>query len=286
MKAIFRLFYLIILGFGIGLNAATAQEEEPAEGDTLDLGEQQEYIQNQVDSIVAAKMDSIHHHMGLISKPVNPLYSIGSDGNFTWGNVDRALWTARGKLEFTTGKILKFGSYPQFVYGTKSGQLLERDWMADIHASFFYQDKVYEMLFGSVEASNLRKIELRYIAGLGAGWQIKDVPAHYLSLTSALIYEYTDFIGLDPIQLLRSSSRILGVHKLKNNHIILRYNYLFQPSINRNNVRWNGMFSVESPINRWVRLRSSLECSYESLVVFGKQNYDWRLTFGFVIGNG
>lgn len=212
-------------------------------------------------------------------------YRFIGDGNFTQGNVNRSLMVLRAELTFS-GPVINIATNPRFTYGKQNGILAERDSYVDLFVDVFKKRRTYVFGLGALETSNLRRIEVRQMAGAGIGYRVLRSARHDLSLTDAVLYESTDFYEKSTVTTIRNSFRIKGKHSFLSDKF--RFNHLtfIQPALNDlSNLRWNTILSAELPLNKWVSLRASFENSFESVVEVGRRRNDSRITFGISVGN-
>jgi hypothetical protein len=236
-----------------------------------------------VDSVTVVKPDTALIPPKVLIDTVR--YRFIGDGNFTRGNVNRSLMVLRAELVFS-GPVINIATNPRFTYGKQNGVLAERDTYADVFVDVFKKRKTYVFGLGVLEASNLRRIVLRQMAGAGIGYRVIKTKKNDLSLTDAILYESTNFAEIKTVTTIRNSFRIKGKHSFLQDKF--RFNHLtfIQPALNDfSNVRWNTIMSLELPLNKWVTLRTSFENSYESVVESTRKRNDSRITFGISVGN-
>ncbi|WP_187261270.1 DUF481 domain-containing protein [Pontibacter beigongshangensis] len=212
-------------------------------------------------------------------------YRFIGDGNFSWGNVDRSLMVLRTEAVFG-GPAVFIATNPRFAYGRQNKMLAERELYTDLNVEVLKQNKVYGFAMATLEQSNLRRIDLRQLAGAGVGFRLLKNDRHDLTFTNALIHESTNFRERPTIVTQRNSARLRGRHSFQNKRVRLSHTTFFLPSLGDfSNLRWNTIISVELPLNRWVTIRSNFENTYESIVEPGRKKNDTRVTFGFSVGN-
>ncbi len=212
-------------------------------------------------------------------------YRFSGDGNFTRGNVNRSLMVLRGEISYN-GPIVSLTTNPRYAYGRQNGVQAERDSYLDLFLDIYKQKRVYGFGLATLEISNLRGIDIRRLAGAGVGFRLVQNRDNNVSLTNAVIHEYTDFRERPTAVTLRNSTRLKGRHAFLQNRI--RFNHLtfFQPSLNNfSNIRWNTVLSLELPLSKWFSVRTSFENTYESVVDETRKNNDTRFTFGVSVGN-
>ncbi|RYU95595.1 DUF481 domain-containing protein [Emticicia agri] len=217
--------------------------------------------------------------------PAKFKFRLSADGTYTSGNINRAFMQLASGIDWNLSKVLKFSSSPSFIYGQQNKLLNEREIFADFRTTVLPENRFYYLAFGSFERSNLRKIGNRLIAAGGVGYKLIDKGVYYLSITNVLLYEWTDFINntdLPDKNLWRNSTRFFGEYTLNEGKLYISHILFLQPAITEKNFRWNGNLSVRYQITKRTGIRSTIENSYESVVVSGRKNNDFRWTFGVV----
>lgn len=217
-------------------------------------------------------------------KPVMRIfrYRFTADGTFTAGNVNRSLLQLTSAVDYQLSNYFKLSSSPSFVYGRQSGFLAEREWFGDLRTTYNYEKRVYYLAFGSYERSNLRQINHRWTVAAGAGYKLLNRKRAYISLTDVVMQEYTDFTELDDINIFRNSARLYGEYTFDKDRFTITHTAFYQPALGQYNVRWNASLSVQVKLTSATSLRSTVANAYESLIVPGRQNNDFRFTIGLV----
>lgn len=213
-------------------------------------------------------------------------YRFSTDGTVTTGNVNRTLVQFATSLDWNLHKIFKLSSSPSYVYGKQNKVLAERESFADLRASILYEKTLYYLAFTSFERSNLRKINHRFVGAGGIGLKLLQKKTAYISITNVLLYEKTDFVINEKFpdrNLWRNSTRLFGEYTFDKSKMSLSHTIYVQPSITEKNFRWNGNLILRYQVSKNVSFRSMIENSYESVVVPGRQNNDFRWTFGVVL---
>ncbi|CAH0997198.1 hypothetical protein EMA8858_03337 [Emticicia aquatica] len=242
---------------------STSEESEEEEGD--DEGEEEEEEKD--------------------TTPAKFRFRIGADGTYTSGNVNRALAQFTSSFDWNISKIVKFSSSPSYVYGQQNKALTERETFVDLRSSMLYEKRFYYLAFTSFERSNLRKINNRFIGAGGFGFKLVQKKTAYISVTNVLLYEKTDFVVNEKFpdrNLWRNSTRLFGEYTFDEGKMSLSHTIYVQPSITEKNFRWNGNLILKYQLSKNVSFRSTIENSYESIVVPGRKNNDFRWTFGVV----
>lgn len=236
-----------------------------------------------------AHPDSVSLKAGLakpdsLKNPPTPVfrYRLTTDGTVTAGNVSRTLLQLTGSVDYELSDYFKLSSNPSFVYGKQSGILAEREWFGDFRTTYRYEKRLYYLAFGSFERSNLRQINHRWTGAAGVGYKLLNRKRAYLSVTDVLLYENTDFIELQDVNIIRNSMRIFGEYSFDNDRFTLTHTAFYQPALGQYNVRWNATMSLQLRLTKVISLRSTVANAYESLIVPGRQHNDFRFTMGLV----
>lgn len=242
------------------------------------------------------KLDSMHKANAKPAKkiPIVTFQIIGSS-QINTGNVQRTLFSSTARLQVKgKSKFYKLYTDANYLYGEKSQVISENDLVWNLNHSFWYEKKVYALAFGTYEYSNLRGIRNRYLGGVGFGFQLVNIAPEkakamtivpYISVTNSIIYESTDFLRASDVEVWRNSTRFLANFSLFKGKLVLNNTVFLQPSLTNSNFRasWNNVLRL--PLNSWFSLQSTLDYSYESVVLTGRENADLRVLFGFTFGN-
>ena len=277
----YRPCFLFLIFFVITFTAASAQIVEQADPLRPSLP----------DSVSTTKADSGKAKTGQVKgdsvglkKPVVHVfrYRFTADGTITAGNVNRTLLQLTSAVDYRLSNYFKLSSNPSFVYGRQNGILAEREWFGDLRTTYRGEQRLYYLAFGSYERSNLRQINQRWTGAAGAGFKVLNQKRAYISVTNVLLYERTDFVELNDIRIFRNSTRLFGEYSFDNDRFKITHTAFYQPALGQYNVRWNASLSVQMKLTEVISLRSTAANAYESLVVPGRQNNDFRFTLGLV----
>lgn len=228
------------------------------------------------DSVQAANTQKVQN-----TEPKHFKYSLALDGNFSQGNVQRALFITRAELSWKN-KIMDITTHPRFVYGKQNGDLAERDGFTDLYFNVLHERKVYVFGLGTAENSRLRDIDSRIMSGMGIGFHLLRNPRNTFSITNGIVYEATRFKERADIETFRNSLIIKGLHKIGSGKFRFKHLSFFQPSIqNANNLRWSTQMSLEIMLHKQLSFRTSFENYYESITETGRQRNDMRWSVGF-----
>jgi hypothetical protein len=210
-----------------------------------------------------------------------------ADGTASTGNVERILLQLTSALDWKPSNQFKLSSSPSFIYGQQNKLLTEREFFADVRGSFWHQKQVYGLAFVAWDKSNLRRILNRWTQAAGIGIKLVQRKRAYFSVTNLILHEVTDFTERDDIDVWRNSTRILGEFAPdKAGKFTITSIAFLQPAISvKNNFRWNGSLTFAYKMSNHLSLRTKFENAYESYVVLGRKNNDFRWTIGLSFEN-
>lgn len=217
-------------------------------------------------------------------------YSVMLGGDYRSGNVQRALYTIVTSLDFQSAKSpVGFYTSPRYTYGTIGGELQERELFVDLNATLWYnRHDFYLMAFGVHEESNLRQIGARWFGGGGFGWRIiggRQRPDKHLrlSVTNALISEFTDFLNAEDVRVIRNSTRIRVGASF--NKFLWSTSMFIQPALNERNMRWSSLSTFAYSIGKMLALSLVVDHTYESVVIPGRKKTDFHWAIGLTLRN-
>lgn len=217
-------------------------------------------------------------------------YAVTLGGDYRSGNVQRSLYTINTSFDYLNSKsIIGFYSSPRYTYGRISGELQERELFVDFNTTLWYnQNDAYLMAFGVHEESNLRQIPARWYGGSGIGWRIfggKKRPNTLikLSMTNALVFEYTDFITMQDVRVIRNSTRIRIGTTL--NKMAFNSTLFVQPALNEANLRWSSLSTLAYALGKRLALSLTADHTYESVVLPGRKRTDFHWAIGLTFKN-
>ncbi|MFN8344817.1 MAG: DUF481 domain-containing protein [Spirosomataceae bacterium] len=214
-------------------------------------------------------------------------FRFSADGVASAGNVNRMLLQLVTAVDWKPTSHFKLSGSPSFIYGTQNKILAEREFFADIRASFWHQKPIYGLAFVSWDRSNLRHILNRWSQAAGIGFKLIQKKKAYLSVTNLILHESADFAEAKDIDVWRNSTRLLGEFSPgKAGKLTLNAVLFLQPAISmRHNFRWNSTCTVAYKMSSTVSLRTKLEDVYESYTAIGRKPNDFRWTIGLAIEN-
>ncbi|MCP9763635.1 DUF481 domain-containing protein [Lacihabitans soyangensis] len=215
-------------------------------------------------------------------------YSFGADGVYNSGNVNRQLLTLRASINYEKPKsIWGFNTSPKYQYGRNNKILQEREFYADFNNTLFYsQSDVYGLVFGSYEESNLRKINSRFMLGLGVGYKIIGSKNHpnsriKLGISNAFLKEKTDFYTREDRNIWRNSTRVKLKVELIKDKLFFNNVTFFQPSVTSNYLRWNAFSQIQLKVAKHISFTAALDNSFENINTEGVKNTQINAILGF-----
>ena len=220
--------------------------------------------------------------------------SLSLTGFYQGGNVETVIFRAKSEISFKPLKKLVFKNINSYVYQEFGKEKADEDILS---LNFLYlntQRKIYPFVLGFVSTNFRREIELRYLLGAGATFQILNKKNNWLKLSISSEYEqtnfsktnfnYSEYDGNNSINTLRGTFWVNGKYHLVKNKVILNHEIYFQPSLEQgNNYRWQADVDLELPISKFISFKINYRHTFESIVIENQKQEDRFLTFGFTL---
>lgn len=212
------------------------------------------------------------------------------------GNVETLIFRAKSDLEFKTWKKAVFKTQNSYVYQEFGKAKADEDILSLNFLYFNPEKRIYPQLLGFVSTNFRREIDLRYLLGAGATYQVIQGEERWLKMSLTAEYEHTDykrkdfnrdeFDGNSAINTFRGTVWLNGRYPIFKKKMILTHESFFQPSLSqKRNFRWRADFGLEFPVWTFLNLKVNYLRTFESLVIEGQQRKDRFLTFGFTLKN-
>ncbi|MDF1697584.1 MAG: DUF481 domain-containing protein [Saprospiraceae bacterium] len=210
------------------------------------------------------------------------------------GNVETLIFRAKSDFSYRPWKKWVFKTTNSYVLQEFGKQKADEDILSLNFLYFNPDQKVYPLLLGFVSSNFRREINVRYLLGAGATFQLVNKNNHWLKLSISSEYEQTDFnrsnfnrteYNGDPsIHTFRATLWVNGKYRLFDNKMIFNHQSYFQPSLEEgNNYRWQADIGLEFPIWKYVNFKINYLHTFESIVIENQKQEDRFLTFGFTI---
>jgi len=210
------------------------------------------------------------------------------------GNVETLIFRAKSDVSFIPWKKWVFKTTNSYVYQEFGKEKADEDILS---LNFLYlnpQRKIYPFVLGFVSTNFRREIDLRFLVGAGATFQILKKEKDWLKLSLSSEYEQTDFSetdfnisdydGENDINTLRGTVWLNGKYHLFKNKLIVTHESYFQPSLEEgNNFRWRADLGIELPIWKFLNFKVNYLRTFESIVIEGQKREDQFLTFGLTL---
>lgn len=217
-------------------------------------------------------------------------YNIAATGLIQKGNVDRTLLPLYSHMTIST-KSIEFRqtlNYSWGQIGTPAGKRkVEDEFLAITEFVLQQKRRFFPFAWGMYETSNLRAITNRYLAGSGVGLNIlQNNKANALSLRSGIAYEKTHFEVSDTNSGWLYSLRLVGSHRILDNHIIISHQSFFQQGLSSpHDFRYRIICRISVPVWKHIALTTTVDQSYESAVDTGKIKNNFFASYGITIAN-
>ncbi|MDG1730123.1 MAG: DUF481 domain-containing protein [Algibacter sp.] len=220
--------------------------------------------------------------------------SLSLTGFYQSGNVETLIFRAKSDLSFKPWKDWVFKNQNSYVFQEFGKAKADEDILS---LNFLYlnpERKIYPFVLGFVSTNFRREIDLRYLLGAGATFQILSKKNNWLKFSVSSEYEQTDFSettfnyseynGNQSINTLRGTIWVNGKYHVFKEKVILNHEIYFQPSLEQsNNFRWQADLGLELPIWKYLNFKINYRHTYESIVIENQKQEDKFLTFGFTL---
>ena len=228
------------------------------------------------------------------SDTLNVKAGLSLTGFYQGGNVETLIFRASSDFSFKPWKKWVFKNQNSYVYQAFGKAKADEDILS---LNFLYLNpdrKIYPFLLGFVSTNFRREIDMRYLLGAGATFQILNKNKNWLKFSISSEYEQTDFSqtnfnyseydGDQSIHTFRCTIWANGQYELFENKLILNHTSYFQPSLEAgNNFRWQADVGLELPIWEFLNFKINYRHTFESIVIESQNQEDRFLTFGFAL---
>jgi len=228
------------------------------------------------------------------SDSLNLKASLSLTGFYQGGNVETLIFRAKSDLSFKPWKNWVYKNQSSYVYQAFDKEKADEDILT---LNFLYlnpERKIYPFILGFVSTNFRRKIDLRYLVGAGATFQILNKNDNWLKFSISSEYEqtyfsksnfnYSEYDGNQSINTFRGTFWVNGKYNLFKKKVIVNHEFYFQPSLEQsNNFRWQADVGLELPIWKFLNFKINYRHTFESIVIENQKPEDNILTFGFTL---
>ena len=220
--------------------------------------------------------------------------SLSVTGFYQGGNVETLIFRAKSDFSFKPWKKWVFKNQNSYVFQEFGKKKADKDILS---LNFLYlnpERKIYPFTLAFVSTNFRREIDLRYLLGAGATFQVLNKNDNWLKFSISSEYEHTDFsktnfnyleyAGKQDINTVRGTIWVNGKYQLFKNKIVLTHESYFQPSLeDGDNYRWQADIGLELPIVKYLNFKINYRHTFESVVIENQKQEDKFLTFGFTL---
>ena len=217
-------------------------------------------------------------------------------GIWQGGNVQTLIFRAKSDVTYKPWKKWVFNTKNSYVYQAFGKQKADEDVLSLNFLYFNPEKSVYPFLLGIASSNFRRQIDLRYLLGLGATFQLLRAKDNWLKMSISSEYEETDFKRATfnrtdynvsrTIKTLRSTLWVNGKHTLIKDKMLITHESFFQPSVSQgDNFRWRFEAGLNFPSWKFLEFKISYLHTDESIVIEGQKREDGFLTFGLMVKN-
>ncbi len=213
------------------------------------------------------------------------------------GNVETLIFRAKSDVSARPGKKWIFQTKNSYVYQEFGKQKADEDILSLNFVYFNPEQKIHPFILGFLSTNFRREIDLRYLLGAGATFQLLNKKSHSLKFSISSEYEKTEFSktnfnrseydGNRSLSTFRGTFWVNGKYYLQKKKIILSHEIYFQPSLEKsNNYRWQADLALELPVWEFLNFKINYLNTFESIVIEKQKQEDKFLTVGFTLKNG
>ena len=220
--------------------------------------------------------------------------SLSVTGFWQGGNVETLIFRGRTDFSVKLWRELVYKNTNSYVYQEFGKEKADSDFLFLNFLYFNPERRFYPQVLGFVSTNFRRQIDLRYLVGAGATYQILDKKDNWLKASLTFEYEETDFAksvfnnsqynGNKSINTFRSTIWLNGRYELFKKKIVLTHEIYFQPSIGQSeNYRWQADIGIDLPLWDFLSFKVNYRRTFESIVMENQEKEDEFLTFGFTL---
>lgn len=228
------------------------------------------------------------------SDTLNLKAKLSLTGFYQGGNVETLIFRAKTDLSFKPWNNWVFKNQNSYVF-QEFGKVKADEDLLSLNFLYLNPDrKIYPFALAFVSTNYRREIDVRYLLGAGATFQILNKKNNWLKLSISSEYEqthfsktgfnYSEYNNSSSINTFRCTVWLNGKYHLFKNKIILNHESYFQPSLeDSNNYRWQVDIGFEMPIWKFLNFKINFRHTFESLVIENQKQEDKFITFGFTL---
>lgn len=204
-------------------------------------------------------------------------------GFYQRGNTNKLYGESKGELKRADGLLESIFS-ATLTYGETDDIKDENEIYSSLTFDLFYEDKFSPFVLQITQYDFGRNIDLRSQSGGGLKYTFIRIPELKASVSSALLYDYTnlaDAPGNYDSRITRLSFRVkLGVN-LFGSRIMISHFTFYQPSVKDfTNAIWRSESALNAPLTKFLFITSVYRYTHEDVVSVGRKKSDHKLSFG------
>lgn len=220
--------------------------------------------------------------------------SLSFTGFWQDGNVETLILRGRTNFSIKPWEKWVFKNSNSYVYQEFGKVKADADFLSLNFLYFNPEKRFYPQVLGFVSTNFRREINLRYIVGAGATYQIINKKENWLKASLTFEYEETEFVrstfnnvdfnGNNSIDTFRGTIWLNGKYELFKKKMVLKHETYFQPSLGQSeNYRWQADVGLELPVWKFLNFTINYRHTFESIVIENQEREDKFLTFGFTL---
>jgi hypothetical protein len=215
-------------------------------------------------------------------------------GFYQKGNVQTLIFRTATNFSVKFWNQWLFKNQNSYVYQEFGNDKADED-ILSLNFLYFGADRnIYPLALGFISTNYRRSIDLRYLIGGGASFNILDNEQNRLQLSITSEFEKTYFErtvfnragynGESTINTFRGTIWINGRYIILGDKMILTHESYYQPSLeDRANFRWRAELGAAFPVWKHVNITLNYQQTFESIVMIDQKRSDQIFTIGFTL---
>jgi hypothetical protein len=211
-------------------------------------------------------------------------YQVSTDGNLSFGNVQRIVSTNRLDLTVRNSNFVLKENF-SFIYGEAFKTVTERDYINRLQLDMFTRHTFFPMIYNRMETNLRRQIDFRFQTGAGIGVHAFNKPNNLLTLYLVGAFDNTQFVASDvSYQIARVGMSVDARQTLPRTKIIITEVVYLMQGLNSgpSNYLAIGIARLAMRIHKHFSFTVNANYSYESIVTPTRENQNFALTYGIL----
>ena len=216
---------------------------------------------------------------------------INASGNLSYGNVNRQFLLSTLQYVHHVGNSIALKTQNSHRYGQRNGGVIANDLLAFNYVYYRPQNRFYPYAVFFVEKSRRKKIDDRWLGGVGLTYQAARSKQFLMKLSVTMLYEANDYeenefkeLGTRSTTLIsmpRVSFRLFGRHNFQEIPLQIYYVGRLNRSLSSlGDYRLTLGLGVDINLTKVLAFTARADYNREDIVVFDRSADDLLMTYG------